>query len=413
MKEKRLLILGSVEDFTGLTKYAVERGIYTVVADAYAGEAKKYATKSYDVNLNDDDLLDQICRVEKIDHVISSFSDNLFEKMVLVSKRNGLPCFCSADKVRYLRDKVLMKEMLHILDIKTARGEVIDCNNIEASMKDFRFPCVIKPLDGWGSKGMKIVYSLAEAKNFALSSARFSTSGHNAMVEELNEGHEINVMSWIKNGQVHLMEFGDRETSGRTKDSLPYLSREVFPTFFYKETKERVIEYLRRIAEFIGIKEGPLSMQFFYNNGEITIGEVAGRFFGLGQGVVPVINDIDLNQLLINSIYFPEENDKILENENKDLDHVSIAIYLKAKKGIVRDIGNAHSFMNENVDEFRLFATPGQATTFIPWVLRVYAHFNTREEANVYTRNLYENLFVPGIDGENLVAPNALVKYGE
>ena len=27
MKEKRLLILGSVEDFTGLTKYAVERGM--------------------------------------------------------------------------------------------------------------------------------------------------------------------------------------------------------------------------------------------------------------------------------------------------------------------------------------------------------------------------------------------------
>ena len=69
--------------------------------------------------------------------------------------------------------------------------------------------------------------------------------------------------------------------------------------------------------------------------------------------------------------------------------------------------------MNDNVDEFRLFATPGQSTTFIPWVLRVYAHFNTREEANAYTRNLYDNLFVPGIDGENLVAPNALVKYGE
>ena len=33
MSDKRLLILGSVEDFTGLTKYAVERGIYTVVAD--------------------------------------------------------------------------------------------------------------------------------------------------------------------------------------------------------------------------------------------------------------------------------------------------------------------------------------------------------------------------------------------
>lgn len=413
VNEKRLLILGSVEDFTRLAKYAVERGIYTVVADAYAGEAKKYATKSYEINLNDDDLLDQICRFEKIDHVISSFSDNLFEKMVLVSERNGLPCFCSAEKVRYLRDKVLMKEMFRALDIKTARGKVIDCNSIEDSMKEFRFPCVIKPLDGWGSKGMKIVYSSDEAKNFAMSSAKFSTTGYNAMVEELNEGHEINVMSWIKNGKVHLLEFGDRETSGRTNESLPYLSREVFPSFFYKETKERVIEYLRRIAEFIGIKEGPLSMQFFYNNEEIIIGEAAGRFFGLGQGIVPVINNIELNQLLINSIYFPEENERILENENKELDHVSIAIYLKAKKGVVRDVGNAQLFMNENVDEFRLFATPGQSTTFIPWILRVYAHFNTREEADAYTRNLYKNLFVPDLNGENLVAPNVLVKYGE
>ena len=44
------------------------------------------------------------------------------------------------------------------------------------------------------------------------------------------------------------------------------------------------------------------SFQFFYENGEISVGEVAGRFFGLGQGIVPVINGINLNELLINML---------------------------------------------------------------------------------------------------------------
>ena len=206
MNDKRLLILGSVEDFTGLTKYAVERGIYTVVADAYPGEAKEYATKSYTVNLNDTELIDMICKEEKIDHVLSSFSDNLFEMMVYASERNHLPCFCPASKVRYLRDKILMKKMLHELNIPTADGEIIDVAEIEKKTIALPFPCVIKPLDGWGSKGMRIVYNENELGEFIAQSSSFSTAGSKAMVEAINLGHEINVMSWIRNGKVYLME---------------------------------------------------------------------------------------------------------------------------------------------------------------------------------------------------------------
>jgi len=136
----------------------------------------------------------------------------------------------------------------------------------------------------------------------------FSTSRNHAMLEEINMGYEINVMSWIKDGKAYFMEFGDRETSGATARTLPYLTREIFPSYYYHELKDTVVQYLEKIAAYIGIQEGPLSMQFFYNNHEITIGEVAGRFFGLGQGIVPVINGIDLNDLLINMIYFTEDN---------------------------------------------------------------------------------------------------------
>lgn len=413
MIQKRLLILGSVEDFSRLTQLAVEKGIYTVVADGFDGEAKQFASKSYTVNIADNELIDLICREEKIDHVISSFSDNLFEKAVYISERNHLPCFCPADKVVYLRDKMLMKDMLKSLDIPTAKGQMLNMQEFSLEKIRVPFPFVLKPVAGWGSRGMKIVNNADELMSEIEKVKENSSAFSQLMLESINTGYEINVMSWIKDDNVYLLEFGDRETSGKTDSKLPYLSREVFPTIFYEELEAKIKNYLYKIAKYIGILEGPLSMQFFYSDGDLTVGEVAGRFFGLGQGIVPIINGIDLNELLINMLYFPEDNNKILKNVEKNKDHCSIAIYIKSKKGIVRDYGNLHQFrqINRKIDDFHIFAKPGQSTEYIPWIVRIYAHFDTRSEADSYTKELYENLFVPNLDGENLVAPNNITIY--
>lgn len=411
MSEKRLLILGSSEDFVELTKVSVRKGVYTVVADGFYGEAKQYADKAYTVNISDTELLDQICRTENIDHIVTSFSDNLFEIMVYVSARNNLPSYCPVTKVRYLRDKVLMKQMFAELGINSAKGQLIDKSELKECDVTIPYPCVVKPLDGWGSKGMRIVHNFEELKSHLLKSMSFSTSGNHAMLEEINMGYEINVMSWIKDGKAYLIEFGDRETTGMTKDKLPHQSREIFPSVFYAELEDRVKNILEKVADFCEIKEGPLSMQFFYENGEISVGEVAGRFFGLGQGIVPVINGINLNELLINMLYFPEENYEILEKEKYANDHCSFALYLLPEKGVVRDLGNVMDFKNDHCDEYKVYVKPGVSTTMEPWIVRVYAHFDTREEADAYTENIYNNLYVPGLDGENLVMSNKLVVY--
>jgi biotin carboxylase len=411
MTEKRLLILGSAEDFVKLTQYAVKRGIYTVVADARWGEAKKFATKSYTVNLEDYELIDQIIREEKIDHVLTSYSDILFEMMVKISERNKLPCYCTEIKMRYLRDKFLMKQMLEKLGIKTQKAQLI--NSVELEEKDIQipYPCVIKPLDSWGSRGLRIVHNFEEVQSCLKDCMQYSTAGNSVLLECINYGYELNVMSWVKDGKIFLMEFGDRETTGMTVDVLPHQAREIFPSVFYYELENEVRQLLKKIAGFCGIKEGPLSMQFFYENGEIYVGEVTGRFFGCHQGIMPVINGIDLNELLVNMIYFPEENNVILKKEKKALDHYTIALYLLPEKGVVKSFGNVMSFKNEHCDEFTVYIKPNVSTSMETWIARIYAHFKTREEADAYTENLYSNMFVPGLDGKNLVMPNKLTQY--
>ena len=411
MNEKRLLILGSLEDLLILTKLAVSRGIYTVVADGNDGIAKKHASKAYTFDLHDTDMLDRIIKEERIDHVLTSFSDILFEMMVKTCERNQLPCYCPADKMRYLRDKNMMKEMFKKLGIPSANAQRLVSDCISEDDITIPFPCVVKPADGWGSKGLKIVHSYQELKDHVEDSMNLSTSGCEAMLETINMGYELNVMSWIKDGKVYLVEFGDRETSEMTEDSLPHQSREIFPSVFYRELEDIVKNTLLKVANYCGIKEGPLSMQFFYENGEISVGEVCGRFFGYGQGIVPVISGLDPNELLLNMVYSPEANNEVLRKTELAFDHCSVALYILPKPGMIRDIGNVMDFKNEHTDFFRSYVKPGVSTQYIPWIVWIYAHFDTREEADIYTRDLYENLFVPDLDGNNLVSSNSLVSY--
>ena len=68
-------------------------------------------------------------------------------------------------------------------------------------------------------------------------------------------------------------------------------------------------------------------------------------------------------------------------------------------------------FKNEQCDEYKVYVNPGMSTTMAPWIVSVFAHFDTRKEADEYTRNIYNNLYVPGLDGKNLVMTNKLVVY--
>lgn len=409
----RLLILGSVEDFTTLTKKAVERGAYVVVADAATdGEAKKYAHKAYNVNLTDADGINDICKVERIDRIITSFSDNLFELMVKYSHENGLSTYCPWEKVRFLRDKIAMKKMFESLGIPHSKAQCLSSSKLDETMISIDYPFVLKPLDGWGSKGMHIINKYDDLVENFEGAAQFSLQNGIAIIEELSKGHEINVQSWILDGEAFFVNFGDRETSGRTEKTLPYLTRQKYPSVYYNALKDTVKEYLERIASYVGIVEGPLSMQLFYDNGKICVGEVAGRFFGMEQQLSIISNGIDRNDLLLNMVFNTDENRKILNRFESFNGRFAFGLFIKGRAGIVKDTGNYADFTNEPfIKDVTLYAKPNMSTSFMPWLIKIFGCCESQEEADKYAKNVYKNLFIPSIDGTNLVTENHLIHY--
>ena len=68
MKHK-VLILGTLGEFTELVKKAKEKGYETVVCDGYAdGIARTYADKAYTIPVTDVDAIALMCREEGLHH---------------------------------------------------------------------------------------------------------------------------------------------------------------------------------------------------------------------------------------------------------------------------------------------------------------------------------------------------------
>ena len=81
MKHK-VLILGTLGEFTELVQKAKKRGYEVVVCDGYPdGIARKYADKDYTIPVTDIDSIAQMCREDRWDHyIIFRFAFRMYGK---------------------------------------------------------------------------------------------------------------------------------------------------------------------------------------------------------------------------------------------------------------------------------------------------------------------------------------------
>ena len=105
MKHK-VLILGTLGEFTELVKKAKEKGYETVVCDGYAdGIARTYADKAYTIPVTDVDAIALMCREEGVDGIITSFSDLLLECMVKIADKAVISCMQKITEISKARSK--------------------------------------------------------------------------------------------------------------------------------------------------------------------------------------------------------------------------------------------------------------------------------------------------------------------
>ena len=319
----RLLILGTLGEFVQLVKKSKERGYYTIVCDGYPdGPARQYADASYVIPVTDIDAVAELCQKEKVDGIVTSFSDLLMECMVKIAEKAGLPCYLKPEQLCWYRDKSACRELLSKLGlptpgfvkVPTAEQNEYKLAEITAGLK---YPLISKPLDKYGSRGIFIIKDQEQLAGSVRKTAEF-TDLDEILIEEYNDGFEFNMMTWVSDGAVRVISIADREKTQFAKGKLPESTRNVYPSCLIDKVEEPAVSLLQSYIEYTGQKEGPLSMQFFWRAGEgIQVCEIAARFFGYEHELTDMVYRFNMEELLLNYVYDNEYVTKMLEAQEK------------------------------------------------------------------------------------------------
>ena len=176
----KVLILGSLGEFTELVQMAGKKGYETVVCDGYPdGSARKYADRSYVIPVTEIDRIAALCKEEQVDGIITSFSDLLLECMVKIADKAGLPCYLKPEQLPWYRDKSACRLLLEKLGLPSPGYKKISMDllrektetELAATVGELTYPLICKPLDKYGSRGIFIIHNPKEIRQKALQTA--------------------------------------------------------------------------------------------------------------------------------------------------------------------------------------------------------------------------------------------------
>lgn len=270
---KALVLAGSCPQIV-LLGYLKERGIETVLADNNVNAvARPYADKFVKANILDAEAVKQIAIDEKVDFLITVCADQVLITVAKVSEELGLPCYIDHKTACDVSDKSLMKDIFHRYGIPTSKNSFMDTLD-EDKVNEMQFPLVVKPADGYSSKGVRKATNWEELRQFFAEAAAISRSGV-VIVEEFVEGAELTVDYQVIDGVAHLLSASNTEKVDYKDRFLAFRTR--FPAAVSPETTERIRVIGQKIADAFGLKNTPMLVQLLTNDKRESVLEFCAR----------------------------------------------------------------------------------------------------------------------------------------
>ena len=414
--KKKLMILGSLQEFVRLTAMAKDRGCTVIVSDGYPnGPAKKIADRAYDVDVREAPSLARYCRQEHVDAIITSFSDLLFENMVKAADLAGLKCYLKPEQLPYYRDKTVMKQLLDRLGIPTPRHVCLSRGFSDQQLEGLRFPVVTKPVDMYGSRGLYVLNSPQEVRRYFGKASSFSRQ-KKILVEEYNDGYEFNLMAWVLEGKVYILGIADREKTSIGARDIPISTRNIYPSRMISQVFEPAQKILESYIGATGQKNGALSMQFFWAPGrELEVCEIAGRFLGYEHELIEYSSGLSIEKLLLDYLFDENALKETLEHHSPFMKNHSAVLYFHGKPGMIANQQAAYDIAEwPEVMESQIFYKEGEPVVAHgpnPYMARYFITGKNRAYIDNVTKKIFDAMSIKDLQGKELLYPNRMPSY--
>ena len=350
---RKILIIGASKLQIPAIKSAKELGFFVGVID-YNPKAPgiEFADVYFNVSTNDTEKIIGIAREFGADGIMTMATDMPMRSVAKACEELQLPGI-SSETALIATDKYRMMEVFK--EYSVPHPWFFKVNKRQELMiikKEIDYPCIIKPIDNSGSRGVILVQSESELLDAYYYSANESKSG-SVIVQEYLIGKEVSVEVMVQNNQPHVIAITDKTTTG-----APFFV-EMGHSQPSQLNEKEITEIAKKAVNAVGISRGPAHVEIMVTNNGPKLIELGARLGGdyITSHLVPLSTGIDLVKATI------------LDSCGMDfciectLSKTSIIQYLTTSTGTVQEIhGIDEAKQVPGVVDVKLFKEVGDST---------------------------------------------------
>lgn len=291
---KKIMIIGAGLLQSYVIRRAKELGYITVCVDGDPNAPGfKYADYYKVIDIVDEEECLKYAKQMNIDGVITAATDFGVLTVSYIAEKLGLRGnpykVCEIIKNKYLVRKVLAEKNI---DSIPEFHEIENMDDVDKIKKDLKYPVIVKPCDGSGSRGIKKIDHMGDLK-LACEEAMKASLSKKVLIEHFIEGEEYGVESFVHNGEVHVLTIMQKTM---TKPPIYAELGHCSISGLDKKTENKIKDKISKAIKALGITTGAVNIDLLLTNDkDIYIVDIGARMGGnlIGSHIVPLSTGID------------------------------------------------------------------------------------------------------------------------
>ena len=283
-------------------KRAKELGYHVLVLDANPNAMGFAIADDYAViNIIDEKACLQYAQKHNIDGVLTAATDFSVLTMSHIAEAMHLPGI-NYKSAKLIKNKVEVRRCLYEAkaDDTGYSFQIDSMEHIPEILSHVKFPVMVKPVDGSGSRGTTKV-DRAEDFSKACKYAMDGSLSHRAVAEPFINGREYGVESFVDNGFIHVLGIMQKEMT-----DPPYYAElgHAIPSGLSDEMENKVKLCVRKALIALNVNHGSVNMDVLITeNGNVHIIDIGARMGGnlIGSHIIPRGTGIDYMENMIRS----------------------------------------------------------------------------------------------------------------
>ncbi len=299
---KKILVVGGGAYQVPLIKRIIESGHEAYCVDGNPNAMGfECATGYKHINVLDENACLEYAKELGINAVMTYGATLTLPTVAYIGEKLGLPAL-PVDTAELSKSKYKIKKRLADYGCNI-KGDFFEMYSVEdAKNHKFTLPCVIKPSDGSGSKGVSLVYNENEIENavqYAFDGARYGEF----YAESLIYGEEYSAEAFVANGEIYVYAIVKTTFERLSNGEISYGHRT--PSGLPAETEKLIADEVKKAIKALNITMASVNFDVILSNDDgkpyiidcgIRVGQnlIASHFVPLSRGVSVIDNTIKL-----------------------------------------------------------------------------------------------------------------------